>query len=190
MENILNYLADKYSCCVKYWWMSLTLGIILLVLGVLLFVFPGLSYLSMSLLLGIVILVSGIIYIMMSTSKSLRGRGWLLASGVIEVVLGIILTIWPVIAAAAMPYFLGFWLLFKGFTLIGIGSDLSDVKKSGWVWTIISAILLILCALMILVQPIAFGVEAVIIWIGISLLVGGISLISFSLQLKKMIKHF
>lgn len=189
MENILNYLADKYHCCVKYWWMPLILGIVVLALGILMFIFPGISYLTMSMLFGIIILISGIIYIIMSTARTLRGRGWLLASGIIEVVIGIILTIWPVIAAAAIPYFLGFWLLFKGFTMIGIGSDMSDVKGSGWGWTIFTAILLIICSFIILIQPIAFGVEAVIIWIGISFIIGGISLISFSTQLKAMDKH-
>ncbi|MEF9986873.1 MAG: DUF308 domain-containing protein [Bacteroidales bacterium] len=189
MENILDYLADKYTCCVKYWWMLLVLGIITLILGIFIFMFPGISYITMSLLFGVVILFSGIIYIIMSTSKTIRGKGWLLASGIIEVIIGIMLTMWPVIAAASLPYFLGFWLLFKGFTMIGIGSDLSDIKGAGWGWTIVSAILLIICAFIIFIQPVVFGVEAVIIWIGISLLIGGISLISFSMQLKSMGKH-
>ncbi|MEG0519105.1 MAG: DUF308 domain-containing protein [Bacteroidales bacterium] len=189
MENIVNYLADKYTCCVKYWWMSLVLGLIILALGFLMFIYPGISYITMSLLFGVIILVSGVVYIIMSTSKSLKGRGWLLASGIIEVILGLILIMWPVVAAASLPYFLGFWLLFKGFTMIGIGSDMSDIKGSGWGWTIITAILLIICAFLILVYPIVFGIEAVIIWIGISMIVGGISLIAFGIQLKSMHKH-
>ena len=73
--------------------------------------------------------------------------------------------------------------------MIGIGSDLSHVKNSGWGWTIFTAILLIICAFIILISPIAFGVEAVIIWVGISFIMGGISLIAFSAQLKSAQKH-
>lgn len=108
-----------------------------------------------------------------------------MASGIIETVLGVLLTILPSITAAALPYFLGFWLLFKGFTLIGIGSDMSSVKGSGWGWSIIWALALIVCAFVIILYPMVFGIEAVIIWIGVSCIVAGLSLISFSVNLKK-----
>lgn len=75
MEKILNYLTDKYYGCLKYWWLLLTLGIIMLALGVLIFVFPVISYLTMSMLFGIVILISGIFYIIMSASRNVKGRG-------------------------------------------------------------------------------------------------------------------
>ena len=185
MENILIYLTDKYHGCFKYWWLALTLGIILLILGVLTFIFPFTSYITMSIIFGITILVSGIFYIVMSASRSLKGRGWLLISGLIELALGIILTLWPSIAAVILPYVLGFWLMFKGFTLIGIGSDMSDIKGSGWGWTILWALGIIVCSFIIILYPIIFGMEAVLLWVGISLLVSGGSLISFSIKLKR-----
>ena len=124
----------------------------------------------------------------MSASKSLKGRGWLLISGLIELALGIILTLWPSVAALILPYVLGFWLMFKGFTLIGIGSDMSDIKGSGWGWTILWALGIIICSFIIILYPIIFGMEAVLIWVGISLLVSGGSLISFSINIKRGIK--
>lgn len=185
MEKILIYLTDKYHGCFKYWWLSLILGIIFLGLGILTFIFPFTSYLTMSIIFGITILISGIFYIVMSTTRSMKGRGWLIISGLIEIVLGILLTLWPGLTAAILPYVLGFWLMFKGFTLIGIGSDMSDIKGSGWGWTIAWALGIIVCAFIILIYPLVFGMEAVILWVGITLLVGGGSLISFSVNLKK-----
>ena len=103
MEKILIYLTDKYHGCFKYWWLSLILGIIFLALGILTFIFPFTSYLTMSIIFGITILVSGIFYIVMSTTRSMKGRGWLIVSGLIEIVLGILLTLWPGISAAREP---------------------------------------------------------------------------------------
>ncbi|MBR7157413.1 MAG: hypothetical protein IKD16_03355, partial [Bacteroidales bacterium] len=94
----------------------------------------------------------------------------------------------PSISAAILPYVLGFWLMFKGFTLIGIGSDMSDIKGSGWGWTILWALGILICSFIIILYPIIFGMEAVIIWVGISLLISGGSLISFSMNLKKGIQ--
>ena len=188
MEKILIYLADKYHGCLKYWWLLLVLGIILLLLGAMIFIFPLLSYVTISLLFGITILISGIFYLVMSATKTLKGRGWLFIAGLIELLFGIFLTLWPAVSATILPYLLGFWLLFKGFTLIGIGADMSDVKGSGWGWSILWALAVIICAFIIIVYPIVFGIEAVIIWVGISCLIAGGSLISFANNLKKGIK--
>lgn len=188
MERILNYLSDKYHGCIKYWWLILTSGIIVALLGIAVFLFPVISYATMSLLFGITILISGIVYIVVSTTKTLKRRGWLMISGIIEVILGILLTLMPFISAAVLPYFLGFWLLFKGFTLIGIGSDLSDVKGSGWGWTIIWALALIVCSFIIILYPLLFGVEAVIVWVGVSCIIAGCTLMSTAFNLKKGIE--
>lgn len=189
MENILIYLTDKYHGCFKYWWLTLLLGIVMLAIGMLIFIYPAISYLTLSLIAGIAILISGVIYLVMSASKRTKNHGWLLFCGVIEIILGAILTIWPAVTAALLPYFLGFWLMFKGFTIVGIGTDMSDVKGSGWGWTIIWGLAIIVCAFVILIYPLVFGVEAVILWIGISLLVCGASLISFSSNLRKRFNY-
>ena len=62
---------------------------------------------------------------------------------------------------------------------------MSDVKGSGWGWTILWALGIIICSFVIILYPIIFGMEAVVIWVGVSLLISGGSLISFSINLKK-----
>lgn len=168
----------------KHWWSALILGILLLALGVVIFLFPEASYLTMTLLFGIVILLSGILYIIMGCSKGVSGRIWLILSGIVEVILGIFLTSSPAISAITLPIVLGFWLLFKGFSLLGIGSGLSSTSGSGWGWTIFSAIILIICGIVILLQPIVFGMEAVIWWTAVSFVIGGFTMISYSFKLK------
>ena len=48
-----------------------------------------------------------------------------------------------------------------------------------------SGILLLLCSLWILFQPLVFGTTAVIVWVGISLLFAGVAACSLSLQLHR-----
>ena len=105
----------------KHWWSPLILGILVLALGIVILIFPQASYLTMTLLFGIVIALSGIMYIGLSFSKEVKGRGWLIVSGIVEIFLGIFLALSPAISALVIPIVLGFWLLFKGFTLIGMG---------------------------------------------------------------------
>ena len=168
----------------KHWWSPLILGIIILALGIVVLVFPEASYFTMSMLFGVVIAISGIMYIGMGFSKEVKGKGWLIFSGCIEVILGIFLALSPAITALTLPLFLGFWLLFKGMTLIGMGSSLSKIRGSGWGWTIFSAILLIICGAIILLQPLFYGIEAVILWTGVSFIIGGCTLLNYAFKLK------
>ena len=168
----------------RHWWGPLIIGIIILLLGAAILLFPQTSYLTMSLLFGLVIILSGIMYIGMATAGKVRGKGWLIASGIIEIILGIALTAMPAVSAIALPLCLGFWLLFKGSTLIGIGYGLRNTAGSGWGWTIFSAIMLIICGIIIIMQPILYGMEAVIWWTGISFLIGGGTLMNYAFKLK------
>jgi uncharacterized membrane protein HdeD (DUF308 family) len=166
-------------------------GIALLVIGIVVFAFPAQSYIGMSLMFGWLILLSGIFQVILSTANKhyITGRGWMLAGGIIEIVLGAIL-VWNVaLSAATLPIFLGFWLMFRGFSAIGLGGDMSSMNVPGSAWTIISGILLLLCSLWVLIQPLVFGTTMVVVWVGISLLFAGIAAISLAMQLKSAHKH-
>lgn len=177
---------------VKYWWLLLLLGIAVFVVGIVIFTYPGLSYVAMSLTFAILILVSGAINIALAVSNSnaVIGKGWLWAGGIIEVLIGLLLICYPSISAATLPVFLGFWLMFRSFGMIGSGGDLMSMKVPGGGWTVFVGILLLICSVFILAQPLLFGIEAVVIWVGVSFLVAGVSMAVFSFQLKGLHKHF
>lgn len=177
---------------VKNWWLLLLLGIAVFVVGIFIFTYPGLSYVAMSITFAILILVSGVINIALAASNTNAaiGRGWLWAGGIIEVLLGLILMLYPAMSAATLPVFLGFWLLLRSFGMIGSGSDLMSMKVPGGGWAVFVGVLLLICSVMILAQPLLFGIEAVVIWVGVSFLVAGISMAVFSFQLKGLHKHF
>ena len=185
MENF-STLIENSKRAVRYWWLLLIIGIALFVVGILVFVYPTQSYLGMSLLFGWLMLISGILEVVLSSVNKhfITGRGWMLAGGIIEIVLGIILIFNVALSAATLPIFLGFWLMLRAFGAIGLGSDMGAMQIAGSGWTIFSGILLLLCSLWILFQPLVFGTTAVVIWVGISLLFAGIAACSLSIQLR------
>ena len=191
MENSFAALIENSKQAVKYWWLLLLTGIALLVIGIVVFAFPAQSYIGMSLMFGWLILLSGIFQVILSTANKhyITGRGWMLAGGIIEIVLGAILVWNLALSAATLPIFLGFWLMFRGFSAIGLGGDMSSMNVPGSAWTIISGILLLLCSLWVLIQPLVFGTTIVVVWVGISLLFAGIAAISLAMQLKSAHKH-
>ena len=60
MENLLTSLIEHSKQAVKYWWLTLLTGIALLVIAIIIFAYPAMSYLGLSMLFGWMILISGI----------------------------------------------------------------------------------------------------------------------------------
>lgn len=187
MTRTFSSLIENSKQAVRFWWLSLIIGIALFILGILVFIFPAQSYLGMSLLFGWVMLVTGILEVVLSTTNRhfVTGRGWILAGGIIEIILGLILIFNIALSAATLPIFLGFWLLLRGFSAIGLGGDMNALEVAGSGWTIFAGVLLVLCALWVLFQPLVIGTTAVIVWVGVSLLFAGIAACSFAMQLHK-----
>lgn len=187
MKNTFSELIENSKQTIRYWWLLLAAGIVLLAMGVITFVYPQQSYMGMAILFGWLMLLTGMLQVAVASTSShfVTGRGWMLAGGIIEIALGIILVFNIALSAASLPIFLGFWLMFRGFSAIGLGGDLSAMGVRGSGWTTASGILLLLCSLWILFQPLVFGTTAVIVWVGISLLLAGVAACSLSLQLRQ-----
>lgn len=186
MEKRFDTLIENSKRAVRYWWLLLITGIALIVIGILIFVYPAQSYMGMALVFGWLMLASGILQVVLSSANRhyITGRGWMLAGGIIEIVLGLILIFNIALSAASLPIFLGFWLMFRGFSAIGLGGDMNALGVTGSGWTVASGILLLLCSLWILFRPLVFGTAAVVIWVGISLLFAGAAACSLAFQLR------
>lgn len=184
-DSLFRYLEGSRQA-VRYWWLLLAGGVILFLIGVVVFAFPVQSYVGMAVLFGWLMLLTGVVETIVAVRNThyVTGRGWMLAWGVIEIVLGLILVFNVALSSATLPVVLGFWLLMRGFSAVGLGGDMRAVGIRGAGWTILCGILLLLCALGILFQPLVFGSTAVMVWVGLSLLLAGASAALLGLQLR------
>lgn len=184
--NKLSSLIEQSKQAVRHWWLLLVVGVALLAVGILVFIYPARSYLDLSVLFGWLILFSGVMEVVLAARSRhfVTGRGWMLAGGIIEIILGAILVFNVALSAVTLPIFLGFWLLMRSFSTIGLASDMHVLGIRGSGWTVLTGVLLLICSLWMLLQPLAFGTTAVVVWVGLSLLFAGISTVSLSLQLR------
>ena len=171
---------------VTYWWLLLLTGLILVAVGIWVFASPATAYLSLSILFGASILSIGFFEIVfaISSRKSLQGWGWTLASGLLDIVIGTYLLSYPAVTMAILPFVLGFWLLFRGFSAIGFSFELKSYGDLNWGWFLTFAIGIIFFAFMILAVP-AFGVANIIAWTGLSFIFAGVFRITLSFKLRK-----
>ena len=141
-DSLFRYLEGSRQA-VRYWWLLLAGGVILFLIGVVVFAFPVQSYVGMAVLFGWLMLLTGVVETIVAARNThyVTGRGWMLAWGVIEIVLGLILVFNVALSSATLPVVLGFWLLMRGFSAVGLGGDMRAVGIRGAGWTILLSLI-------------------------------------------------
>lgn len=189
--TMTNYDYEKTEYLIKRWWLSLIVGICAIVIGFLILVNPVSSYYIFAIWLGAAIFMSGLFGLMQSTSSKnyFVRRGWLIAANVADIIIGLILLFNAIIAEIFMPTLLGFWLLYRGATMLVQGFDLRDygIRDAGWI--VFYASLIIALAVAILWLPMNFGIEAVILFVALAVVAYGISSISLAYRLWEVHRH-
>jgi uncharacterized membrane protein HdeD (DUF308 family) len=172
----------------KYWWLVLIKGIILILLSFFIFSNPVSALMGLVLYIGIATLITGIFLIIVSLSGPKEGNwGWRLTEGIIDVVFGFILLSNPAISAAVLPFVVGFWVIFSGI-LMFVGSF--SVRKEGdssWWMNLIGGLLTIFIGYIITNNFFA-GAVAITFWIGLGFFIAGAISISASLRMRKLLK--
>lgn len=119
-----------------------------------------------------------------NSKRAVRYWWLLLIIGIALFVVGILVFVYPTQSYLGMSLLFGWLMLISGILEV----VLSSVNKhfiTGRGWMLAGGILLLLCSLWILFQPLVFGTTAVIVWVGISLLFAGVAACSLSLQLHR-----
>lgn len=156
-------------------WLYLLLGIVLFIFGVGIIRHPAVSYYGLAMYFSIIIIVLGISEVMNAfTGGRSRHWGWGLFIGILDLVIGFILLIYPGITEDVLPYIVGFILMFKSIDYISDSLDMSSMKIRGWGWIFAAGVIALLFSFMIVFFPV-FGIFNIIIWTGLSFMFAGIS---------------
>lgn len=183
MENAL----QTTRAAVKNWWIPLLLGIGLIALGFWVFRNPGGTLLGLATFFTIMLFFSAIISIVFAVSnrETLQGWGWTLAGGVLELMIAFVLLRNPALAGLALNFLLGFWVMFRGITLVSLSFEMRDYDLANWGWVLVGGILASLLAFFILIDPLT-GAVTIAVWAGLALIMAGIVNIFVSLMLRKV----
>jgi uncharacterized membrane protein HdeD (DUF308 family) len=188
MKRHFENLAERAARAIKHWWLLLLVGILAIVAGICVFAFPIESYVTLSVLFGLLMLIVGAIQLMIASTSGnyLMMRGYVIVGGVLDVILGIFLCVYPGISIFLLPIMMGLWLMYHSFIIIALGGDMSTFRISGSGMTILGGILLLLLSVFVLVDPFSVGVVTVLTVAGAGLILLGVLLCSISVVLKDL----
>lgn len=184
-------LSSTIESSIKNWWISLLLGVLYLFAGFWVFRTPMESYVTLSIVFSAFILVSGIFEVTfaLSSRNQIQGWGWYLAGGILDFIIGGLLISHPLMTMAILPFYVGFWLLFRSIMAIGFAFQLYALGVSNWGWLLFSGILTLLFSILLLMNPIFAGLS-IVYMTAFAFIFMGIFRMFLAFDLKKLKKHF
>jgi uncharacterized membrane protein HdeD (DUF308 family) len=115
-------MAIKTRAEPSFGW-RLLVGVVYVALGFLLVANPIAGAASLALFVGALLAVAGVVEIALSLKiRPHRGWGWLLANGVVSILLALLIAIgWPLDSLVLIGYLVGFQIIFCGAARIALG---------------------------------------------------------------------
>lgn len=124
-----------YSFWIKKWsgfFLSLLVGIIYTVSGVLCIIHPAVSAIGITLFIGAFCVIAGLFRIIMAPLLRFNQWGWVFFNGVITLILGfLILSGWPLTGLWVIGLFLGIDMLFVGWSWLFLGLAARNYLNKG-----------------------------------------------------------
>lgn len=105
-----------------HWVWAIVQGVISVIAGVIALVWPGLTALALLFVIAFWAIVLGISEVGHAFAERQAGVdpwGWTLAAGVLNVIFGIVLLVWPAPGILALVWLVGIFALVGGLTLVG-----------------------------------------------------------------------
>jgi uncharacterized membrane protein HdeD (DUF308 family) len=169
------------------WGFVLALGIACVIAGMVTLVWPGVTILALVIVLGVFLLFAGSSEIGWALAER-RIEGWkvILARGIIDVITGLIVLLWPDVTALALALILAAWLfVYAAMTLWYAYRHRGERPRRGHF--VAKGVAALVAAVITVAWP---GITALVVAIvlGVELVVYGVVLIQLGLSLRRRLK--
>lgn len=114
------------------WWLRLLQGVVAILAGIAVFVWPGISALILLYVIAFNAIFGGTFQAISAFifRKAIRGELLLIAGGIISVIFGVLLIMYPLSGALALVKVIGIFETFYGILLMVMSFDLLSMGKS------------------------------------------------------------
>lgn len=169
------------SSMLDYWWVPVARGLAAIVLGILTFVWPGISVLAFVTLVAAYWIVDGGI----SVYHAIKWKrwGWPLWGGVVSLVAGGLALLRPGVAVLSIVIVMAVWAILRGLLDIYVAISMRKEIDYEW-WLALSGVTSVVLGGLILMKP-AAGAMAMVALLGTFAIIIGAFLVAAGLRLRK-----
>ncbi|MFQ5919527.1 MAG: HdeD family acid-resistance protein [Thermoplasmata archaeon] len=161
--------------------LTIVLGILGLIAGVLVLLFPEISILTLVIVMAVGLLFLGLSRLGISIAEP-GLPGWLRALGIvvgiIAIILWILVLVFPGFGVALLIAFLAVGLIFHGIDRVSVDGMNQDAPGWSRGLAIVAGVLLIIFGILVILFPGGFGVLTVVLFLSIGLIIAGLSAIA------------
>jgi uncharacterized membrane protein HdeD (DUF308 family) len=169
----------------NWWWVALR-GVAAILLGIVAFVIPGLTFLVLVIWFGAYAFVDGIFTIIAAfTHRTANERWWvMLLEGILGIVVGVITFFQPGITGAALVFVIAAWAIVTGILEVVAAIRLRQEIR-GEFWLALTGVLSVIAGILMFLFP-DVGALTIVWIIGAYALLFGILLLALAWKLRGM----
>lgn len=156
----------------RSWWVFLVYGLLAIVFGVALLLWPTYSVMALVMAFGLLSLADGLVSLLSAIRHDLALPRWLLvAYAVLSIGFGVAALMWPVQLATAMLWVIALWLILAGVARIVFAIQVRKLVRGEWLLAL-SGVLALALGVLFLARP-DIGLVAISVWVGVGALFYG-----------------
>lgn len=181
-----NYAPSRLAS--QYWWLMLIWGILVVLFGLCALFWPHLTLLSLIFLFGSFALINGVLGVIMAIQERRTLSNWwtALAAGIISIILGLLVMLWPHETAIVALYLIAIWAVITG--VFQLAEAISGVSSYSPLFLAIAGIASILLGIILFASSPLLALLALVWVIGIYALIYGGMLIIRSFYFRSLLK--
>jgi uncharacterized membrane protein HdeD (DUF308 family) len=157
-------------------WSMAAEGILALIIGAFILVWPGMTLVTLTIIVGIFALLAGICALIALIGSHKGQRGVLIAGGLFSIILGCIFLAWPIDTTLVLLWLLMIWLVLYGIYRIVHAIRQPPEDHSRWL-DICLGIISLVVGVILIALPMLEGLEVLALLLGIYAVIAGILLI-------------
>ncbi len=170
----------------RHWWTMALRGLLGIILGIVAFVWPGITVAALVLLFGVYAIIDGVVALVASFRlMEGHGRWWpALLEGLCGIAAGIVAFAWPGLTAVALIYLIAAWAIVTGVFQIVAAVQLRRYIAGEWMLALGGVVSILLGALLF-----AFPVAGLVVWawmVGAYALLFGILMLALGFKLRAL----
>lgn len=184
MNAFANLVSETIQTAKRRWALYLTLGILLILVGILALLDSFAATVASIVVFGVIILVAGVLQVIASFQA--RGAGHivlLLLLGILDIVIGWMLIQHPGIGMLAATMLLAVWFVFTGIFRF-VGASLYRFPQYGW--AMVSGVITFILGVLLWAHWPVSALWFIGFAVGLNFIFSGISWTTFALRLKKI----
>jgi uncharacterized membrane protein HdeD (DUF308 family) len=163
--------AEELRSLTSLWWLTIGVGILSLIAGVIVILKPSNSLATIAVVVGIFAVIDGIIALVRAIASSSGGRAFLVLIEIISLVIGVLLIRHPTKSVTAVALVIGIWLIAMGAIRLVLAFEASEGRG----WQLFVAAIELIAGIVIVSSP-HIGVTALAVILGIGLILNGLAL--------------